>query len=163
MPQEVLVMESGELSEQGKTYIPPRVLHEALCVISSVAGLDVDSFETEKLALEMLLVSHHPSLGKWRDKITLMDDVPCFVFNFTFLFNCICNLLCIYYVCLFFMLVAIQPGLWPALLVKMKIDPKDFITKHLNDILPRLTAYSPDNQVINCFSTASMRMCFWTK
>lgn len=64
MPQEVLVMESGELSEQGKTYIPPRVLHEALCVISSVAGLDVDSFETEKLALEMLLVSHHPSLGK---------------------------------------------------------------------------------------------------
>lgn len=58
------------------------------------------------------------------------------------------------------MLVAIQPGLWPALLVKMKIDPKDFITKHLNDILPRLTAYSPDNQVINCFSTASMRMCF---
>ncbi|OXB71660.1 UNVERIFIED_CONTAM: hypothetical protein H355_015599, partial [Colinus virginianus] len=104
MPQEILVMESGELSEQGKTYIPPRVLHEALCVISSVAGLDVDSFETEKLALEMLLVSHHPSL------------------------------------------VAVQPGLWPALLVKMKIDPKDFITKHLNDILPRLTAYSPDNQ-----------------
>uniref|UniRef100_A0A8C9G348 GCN1 activator of EIF2AK4 n=1 Tax=Pavo cristatus TaxID=9049 RepID=A0A8C9G348_PAVCR len=104
MPQEVLVMESGELSEQGKTYIPPRVLHEALCVISSVAGLDVDSFETDKLALEMLLVSHHPSL------------------------------------------VAVQPGLWPALLVKMKIDPKDFITKHLNDILPRLTAYAPDNQ-----------------
>uniref|UniRef100_A0A8C3LHF5 GCN1 activator of EIF2AK4 n=1 Tax=Chrysolophus pictus TaxID=9089 RepID=A0A8C3LHF5_CHRPC len=104
MPQEVLVMESGELSEQGKTYIPPRVLHEALCVISSVAGLDVDSFETEKLALEMLLVSHHPSL------------------------------------------VAVQPGLWPALLVKMKIDPKDFITKYLNDILPRLTAYAPDNQ-----------------
>ncbi|NXK45456.1 GCN1 kinase, partial [Chauna torquata] len=104
MPQEVLVMESGELSELGKTYIPPRVLHEALCVISSVAGLDVDSFETEKLALEMLLVSHHPSL------------------------------------------VAVQPGLWPALLIKMKIDPKDFITKHLNDILPRLTAYTPENQ-----------------
>lgn len=64
LPQEVLVMESGELSELGKTYIPPRVLHEALCVISSVAGLDADSFEPEKLALEMLLVTHHPSVGK---------------------------------------------------------------------------------------------------
>jgi len=64
LPHEVLVMESGELSEVGKTYVPPRVLHEALCVISSVAGLDVDSSEPEKLALEMLLVSHHPSVGK---------------------------------------------------------------------------------------------------
>uniref|UniRef100_A0A8C0I9W8 GCN1 activator of EIF2AK4 n=1 Tax=Bubo bubo TaxID=30461 RepID=A0A8C0I9W8_BUBBB len=104
LPHEVLVTESGELSELGRTYIPPRVLHEALCVISSVAGLDVDSFEPEKLALEMLLVSHHPSV------------------------------------------VAVQPGLWPALLIKMKIDPKDFITKHLNDILPRITAYTPENQ-----------------
>ncbi|KAK2523012.1 Gcn1 [Columba guinea] len=104
LPQEVLVMESGELSELGKTYIPPRVLHEALCVISSVAGLDADSFEPEKLALEMLLVTHHPSV------------------------------------------VAVQPGLWPALLIKMKIDPKDFIAKHLDDILPRITAYAPENQ-----------------
>ncbi|KAI1232962.1 hypothetical protein IHE44_0006149 [Lamprotornis superbus] len=104
LPHEVLVTEAGELSELGRTYIPPRVLHEALCVISSVAGLDVDSFEPEKLALEMLLVSHHPSV------------------------------------------VAVQPGLWPALLIKMKIDPKDFITKHLNDILPSITTYTPENQ-----------------
>ncbi|NXD39989.1 GCN1 kinase, partial [Copsychus sechellarum] len=104
LPHEVLVTEAGELSELGRTYIPPRVLHEALCVISSVAGLDVDSSEPEKLALEMLLVSHHPSV------------------------------------------VAVQPGLWPALLIKMKIDPKDFITKHLNDILPRITTYTPENQ-----------------
>uniref|UniRef100_A0A8B9G4V9 GCN1 activator of EIF2AK4 n=1 Tax=Amazona collaria TaxID=241587 RepID=A0A8B9G4V9_9PSIT len=104
LPHEVLVTELGELSELGKTYIPPRVFHEALCVISSVAGLDVDSFEPEKLALEMLLVSHHPSV------------------------------------------VAVQPGLWPTLLIKMKIDPKDFITKHLNDILPRITAYTSENQ-----------------
>lgn len=74
LPPEVLVTEAGELSELGRTYIPPRVLHEALCVISSVAGLDVDSFEPEKLALEMLLVSHHPSVGKCRDK-TLMASV----------------------------------------------------------------------------------------
>ncbi|XP_030316225.1 eIF-2-alpha kinase activator GCN1 isoform X2 [Calypte anna] len=104
LPHDVLVMESGELSELGKTYVPPRVLHEALCVISSVAGLDVDSFEPEKLALEMLLVSHHPSV------------------------------------------VAVQPGFWPALLIKMKIDPKDFITKHLDVILPRITAYTPESQ-----------------
>uniref|UniRef100_A0A8C4JSD7 GCN1 activator of EIF2AK4 n=1 Tax=Dromaius novaehollandiae TaxID=8790 RepID=A0A8C4JSD7_DRONO len=104
LPHEVLVMESGELSELGKAYIPPRVLHEALCVISSVAGLGVDSFETEKLALEMLLVSHHPSI------------------------------------------VSVQPGLWPALLIKMKIDPKDFVTKHLNDILPRITTCASENQ-----------------
>ncbi|XP_053850288.1 eIF-2-alpha kinase activator GCN1 isoform X1 [Vidua macroura] len=104
LPHEVLVTEAGELSELGRTYIPPRVLHEALCVISSVAGLDMDSFEPEKLALEMLLVSHHPSV------------------------------------------VAVQPGLWPALLIKMKIDPKDFITKHLNDILPRITTNTLENQ-----------------
>uniref|UniRef100_A0A8U7NTN0 GCN1 activator of EIF2AK4 n=1 Tax=Corvus moneduloides TaxID=1196302 RepID=A0A8U7NTN0_CORMO len=104
LPHEVLVTEVGELSELGRTYIPPRVLHEALCVISSVAGLDVDSFEPEKLALEILLVSHHPSV------------------------------------------VAVQPGLWPALLIKMKIDPKDFINKHLNDILPRITTYTLENQ-----------------
>lgn len=62
------------------------------------------------------------------------------------------------------MLVAVQPGLWPALLIKMKIDPKDFITKHLNDILPRLTAYTPENQVINfCFSVVRIRRYFRTK
>lgn len=62
------------------------------------------------------------------------------------------------------MLVAVQPGLWPALLIKMKIDPKDFITKHLNDILPRLTAYTPENQVINfCFSVVCIRRYFGTK
>lgn len=73
LPHEVLVTEVGELSELGRTYIPPRVLHEALCVISSVAGLDVDSFEPEKLALEILLVSHHPSVGKCRDKILMAN------------------------------------------------------------------------------------------
>ncbi|XP_006019968.1 eIF-2-alpha kinase activator GCN1 [Alligator sinensis] len=104
LPIEALVMESGELSELGKAYVPPRVLHETLCVISSVAGVEVDTPETEKLALEMLLVSHHPSL------------------------------------------VVVQSGLWPALLIRMKIDPKDFITKHLDEILPRITTQTPMNQ-----------------
>ncbi|XP_019394778.1 PREDICTED: eIF-2-alpha kinase activator GCN1 isoform X1 [Crocodylus porosus] len=104
LPIEALLMESGELSELGKAYVPPRVLHETLCVISSVAGLEVDPTETEKLALEMLLVSHHPSL------------------------------------------VVVQSGLWPALLIRMKIDPKEFITKHLDEILPRITTQTPMNQ-----------------
>lgn len=161
LPHEVLVTESGELSELGKAYIPPRVLHEALCVISSVAGLDVDSSEPEKLALEMLLVSHHPSVGKWRQKAPLMASA--LGFHLTFLFHCINSLLPIYYAHLFFLLVAVQPGLWPALLIKMKIDPKDFISKHLNDILPRLTAYAPENEVINvCFPSVSFGRYFGT-
>ena len=68
----------------------------------------------------------------------------------------ISSLLHIYCAHLSFLLVAVQPGLWSALLIKMKIDPKDFITKHLNDILPRITAYTPENQVVNfCFSCVS--------
>ncbi|XP_065273696.1 stalled ribosome sensor GCN1 [Emys orbicularis] len=104
LPIEALVTETGELSELGKTYIPPRVLQETLCVISAVAGLEVDRTETENLALEMLLVSHHPSL------------------------------------------VEVQSGLWPVLLIKMKIDPEDFITKQLDKILPRITTQTPINQ-----------------
>lgn len=93
LPHEVLVTEAGELSELGRTYIAPRVLHEALCVISSVAGLDVDSFEPEKLALEMLLVSHHPSVGECRDK---NSHGQCMSFYCTFLFGCASNLLLVY-------------------------------------------------------------------
>ncbi|EMP24440.1 Translational activator GCN1 [Chelonia mydas] len=57
LPIEALVTETGELSELGKAYIPPRVLQETLCVISGVAGQEVDRTETENLALEMLLSS----------------------------------------------------------------------------------------------------------
>lgn len=63
LPGELLVTETGELSEQGKTYVPPRVLQEMLCVVSCVAGMEGEPEEKEKLALEMLLVSNHPSLG----------------------------------------------------------------------------------------------------
>ncbi|XP_061459241.1 stalled ribosome sensor GCN1 [Rhineura floridana] len=104
LPAEALVTESGELSEQGKTYIPPRVLQETLCVISGVSGLEADPEEREKLALEMLLVSSHPSL------------------------------------------VAGQSGLWPTLLTKMKLDPIDFITKHLEKMFDRIVTQSPMNK-----------------
>lgn len=55
--------DAGEVTEMGKAYVPPRVLQEALCVISGVPGLKGDVTSTEQLAQEMLIISHHPSLG----------------------------------------------------------------------------------------------------
>lgn len=77
LPAEALVTESGELSEQGRTYIPPRVLQEMLCVVSCVAGLDADPEEKENLALEMLLVSNHPSLGECFGGLILGVGLAC--------------------------------------------------------------------------------------
>ncbi|GAB1290067.1 eIF-2-alpha kinase activator GCN1 [Apodemus speciosus] len=95
LPLEALVTDAGEVTEMGKTYVPPRVLQEALCVISGVPGLKGDVTSTEQLAQEMLIISHHPSL---------------------------------------------------ALLTRMKIDPEAFITRHLDQIIPRVTTQSPLNQ-----------------
>ena len=63
LPLEALVTDSGEVTEAGKAYVPPRVLQEALCVISGVPGLEGDITNTEQLAQEMLIISNHPSLG----------------------------------------------------------------------------------------------------
>ncbi|XP_029423052.1 eIF-2-alpha kinase activator GCN1 isoform X3 [Nannospalax galili] len=104
LPLEILVTDAGEITEMGKTYVPPRVLQEALCVISGVPGLKGDVTSAEQLAREMLIVSHHPSL------------------------------------------VAVQSGLWPALLARMKIDPEAFITRHLDQIIPRITTQNPLSQ-----------------
>lgn len=57
--------DAGEMTEAGKAYVPPRVLQEALCIISGVPGLEGDITNTEQLAQEMLIISHHPSLGLW--------------------------------------------------------------------------------------------------
>ncbi|XP_044777167.1 eIF-2-alpha kinase activator GCN1 isoform X4 [Neomonachus schauinslandi] len=104
LPLEALVTDAGEVTEAGKAYVPPRVLQEALCVISGVPGLEGDTTNTEQLAQEMLIISHHPSL------------------------------------------VAVQSGLWPALLARMKIDLEGFITRHLDQIIPSITTQSPLNQ-----------------
>uniref|UniRef100_A0A8C5UZT9 Stalled ribosome sensor GCN1 n=1 Tax=Microcebus murinus TaxID=30608 RepID=A0A8C5UZT9_MICMU len=104
LPSEALVTDAGDVTEAGKAYVPPRVLQEALCVISGVPGLKGDVTDTEQLARELLIISHHPSL------------------------------------------VAVQSGLWPALLTRMKIDPEAFITRHLDQIIPRITTQSPLNQ-----------------
>ncbi|KAK2498494.1 hypothetical protein MC885_005115 [Smutsia gigantea] len=104
LPLEALVTDTGEVTESGKAFVPPRVLQEALCIISGVPSLEGDVTNTEQLAQEMLIISHHPSL------------------------------------------VAVQSGLWPALLARMKIDPETFITRHLDQIIPRITTQSPLNQ-----------------
>ncbi|CAB1319637.1 unnamed protein product [Coregonus sp. 'balchen'] len=54
LPQEVLQTESGELSEVGKAYSPPRVLLEALCVVCTVAGQWNDPAEADKMAMDIL-------------------------------------------------------------------------------------------------------------
>lgn len=65
LPLDALVTEAGEVTETGKAYVSPRVLQEALCVISGVPGLKGDATDTEQLAREMLIISHHPCLGWW--------------------------------------------------------------------------------------------------
>lgn len=68
LPLEALVTDAGE-TEAGKACVPPRVLQEALCIISGVPGLEGDITNTERLAQEMLIISHHPSLGLWLERI----------------------------------------------------------------------------------------------
>ncbi|KAG5840714.1 hypothetical protein ANANG_G00191620 [Anguilla anguilla] len=63
LPQEQLLSEAGELTELGRAYAPPRVLKEALCVICSVVGQQNDAAEAERLAIEVLVMAHHPSIG----------------------------------------------------------------------------------------------------
>ncbi|XP_071778358.1 stalled ribosome sensor GCN1 [Centroberyx gerrardi] len=66
LPQDVLVSESGELTELGRSYSPPRVLLEALCVVCSAASQWGDPPEAENLAMEILIVTHHPSIVQAR-------------------------------------------------------------------------------------------------
>eukprot|EP00064_Thunnus_orientalis_P015204 superscaffoldBa00002775_g15254 len=66
LPQDVLLSESGELGELGRSYVPPRVLLDALCVICSTASQWGDSNEAENLAMEILIVTHHPSIVEAR-------------------------------------------------------------------------------------------------
>uniref|UniRef100_A0A8D3D3V7 GCN1 activator of EIF2AK4 n=1 Tax=Scophthalmus maximus TaxID=52904 RepID=A0A8D3D3V7_SCOMX len=78
LPQEVLVSESGELTELGRSYVPPRVLLNALCVISSAASQWGDPTEAEKLAIQLLIVTHHPSIvearrGLWVVLLSFMN------------------------------------------------------------------------------------------
>ncbi|XP_015253816.1 PREDICTED: translational activator GCN1 [Cyprinodon variegatus] len=62
LAQDVLLSESGELTELGRSYIPPRVLLDALCVVCSAASQWGDPAEAENVAMETLIVTHHPSI-----------------------------------------------------------------------------------------------------
>uniref|UniRef100_A0A7N8Y6V6 GCN1 activator of EIF2AK4 n=1 Tax=Mastacembelus armatus TaxID=205130 RepID=A0A7N8Y6V6_9TELE len=77
LPPDVLVSESGELTELGRSYIPPRVLLDALCVVCSSASQWGDPAEAENLAMEILIVTHHPSIvaarhGLWPTLLSSM-------------------------------------------------------------------------------------------
>lgn len=63
LPQEVLMSEPGELTELGRSYVPPQVLLDSLCVVCSSASQWGDPAEAENLAMEILIVTHHPSIG----------------------------------------------------------------------------------------------------
>lgn len=139
LPSEALVTDAGEVTEMGKAYVPPRVLQEALCVISGVPGIEGDIANTEQLAREMLIISHHPSLGLWprlvgRGRGSVGQGESRLGRRFQRALS---------------PSVAVQSGLWPALLAKMKIDPEAFITRHLDQIIPRITTQSPLNQVMH--------------
>ncbi|XP_035021502.1 eIF-2-alpha kinase activator GCN1 [Hippoglossus stenolepis] len=78
LPQDVLVSDSGELTELGRSYIPPRVLLEALYVVCSATSQWGDPTEAENLAMETMIVSHHPSIiearqGLWPVLLSSMN------------------------------------------------------------------------------------------
>ena len=75
LPSEVLLSESGELTDLGRSYVPPRVLLEALCVICSAASHWGDPTEAEDLAMEILIITHHPSLGIALNTVSLLLTV----------------------------------------------------------------------------------------
>ncbi|XP_051757794.1 eIF-2-alpha kinase activator GCN1 [Ctenopharyngodon idella] len=106
LPPDALYTETGELTEIGRSYVAPRILLDALSVICSVAAQWNDLAETENLALDIVIVTHHPSI------------------------------------------VAIRSELWPSLLSTMKMNPAEFIDKHLEKILPRLLEANTDNQAV---------------
>lgn len=63
MPPEALQTETGECTELGRLYIPPWIFVAALRVLCTAVGQWNDSIEAEKLALDIIVVAHHPSVG----------------------------------------------------------------------------------------------------
>lgn len=58
------ITESDEVTEQGKPHISPRIVQEAICVLTCVPGLETDSVEAENLAQKLLVLASHPLVGK---------------------------------------------------------------------------------------------------
>ncbi|XP_073675995.1 stalled ribosome sensor GCN1 [Garra rufa] len=69
LPSDVVYTDTGELTEIGRSYVAPRILLDALSVICSVTTQWNDPAETEKLALDILIVTHHPSIVAIRSEL----------------------------------------------------------------------------------------------
>ncbi|XP_056628816.1 eIF-2-alpha kinase activator GCN1 isoform X1 [Triplophysa dalaica] len=69
LPSDVLQTETGELTEIGRSYVAPRTMLDALRVICSAAAKWDDKAEAEKLALDILIVTHHPSVVAVRSEL----------------------------------------------------------------------------------------------
>lgn len=86
LPHEVLVSDSGELTDLGRSYIPPRVLLEALYVVCSTASQWGDPTELEHLAMEILIITHHPSIGIRLNTLSLAQTSHSQTLTVTFIF-----------------------------------------------------------------------------
>ncbi|KAM4808080.1 stalled ribosome sensor GCN1 [Rhinophrynus dorsalis] len=62
VPSETPATESEDSSESGKSQLSPRVLQEALYVLTCVPGLETDPAEAQNLAQELLILANHPSV-----------------------------------------------------------------------------------------------------
>ncbi|KAM4051160.1 stalled ribosome sensor GCN1 isoform 1-T1 [Anomaloglossus baeobatrachus] len=60
VPFDSLVTDSDDVPETGKFYVSPRILQEAIHVLTCVPGLESDSSEAENLAQELLVLANHP-------------------------------------------------------------------------------------------------------
>uniref|UniRef100_A0A8C5P6E8 GCN1 activator of EIF2AK4 n=1 Tax=Leptobrachium leishanense TaxID=445787 RepID=A0A8C5P6E8_9ANUR len=80
-PDTPTLTESEEATELGITPLFPRILQEAFYVLICLPGLETDVGEAEKLALELLIIANHPSLGiiysdLWVDLLRKMKIEP---------------------------------------------------------------------------------------
>eukprot|EP00079_Xenopus_tropicalis_P029628 XP_012825198.1 PREDICTED: eIF-2-alpha kinase activator GCN1 [Xenopus tropicalis] len=78
---DIHVTESEDSPELGKSQLSPRILQEALYVLTHVPGLESDSIEADYLAQMLLVLANHPSLmpaysGLWADLLQKMKIDP---------------------------------------------------------------------------------------
>ncbi|XP_053325705.1 eIF-2-alpha kinase activator GCN1 [Spea bombifrons] len=79
IPSDTPVTESEEATESGKSYLSPRIIKEALYVLTCETGLEADC--VEKLAEMLLLLANHPSVASvypdlWVDLLHKMKIDP---------------------------------------------------------------------------------------
>ncbi|XP_075070961.1 stalled ribosome sensor GCN1 [Mixophyes fleayi] len=68
MSSDTSVMDSEEVTEPGKYHASPRVLRDAIYVLTCVPGLETDVVEAENLAQELLILANHPLVASaYRD------------------------------------------------------------------------------------------------